>query len=110
MILSNTQERGRNGLTGKWEPDRRFPTVDSLDIAILERMLSDGRTTFKELAGATHNDSRTMASRFERLVETGVLKHATVKVDWSQVGFTASAYMGSTTGLGEGHSRTRLES
>ena len=96
-------------MTGKSEPAGTFPAVDSLDIAILERMLSDGRTTFKELAGATNNDSRTIASRFQRLVKAGVLKRATVEVDWSKVGFTASAYMGSTTALGEDDRRKLLE-
>lgn len=75
--------------------------LDSLDIAILERLLADGRMTFKELADITKSDQRTVASRFNRMVKLGIIKRVTLDVDWSKVGLTATAYMGSTTTLGE---------
>ena len=75
--------------------------VDSLDLAILEKMLSDGRIKFKELARTTKSDQRTIASRFERMTRLGIVKRVTIEVDWSKIGLTATAYMGSTTALGE---------
>ena len=75
--------------------------VDSLDLAILGNMLANGRVTFKELAEATKSDHRTIASRFQRMIELGIVKRTTVEVDWSKIGLTAWAYMGSTTALGE---------
>lgn len=85
---------------------RRYD-VDSLDLAILEKMLVDGRMAFKELAEITKSDQRTIASRFERMVKLGIISRVTVDVDWSKIGLTATAYMGSTTALGE-QDRKRL--
>jgi Lrp/AsnC family leucine-responsive transcriptional regulator len=81
--------------------------VDSLDIMILEKLLADGRMTFKELAVKTRTDQRTIANRFERMVRSGVIRKTTLDVDWSKLGLTASAFMGSTTALGE-QDRKRL--
>jgi len=75
--------------------------VDSLDLTILEKMLANSRITFKELAETTKSDQRTIASRFDRMMKLGIVKQATVEVDWSKIGVTATAYMGSTTTLGE---------
>ena len=75
--------------------------LDSLDLAILEKMLSNGRIAFKELGEATNSDERTIASRFERMMRRGIVKRVTIEVDWSKIGLAASAYMGSTTALGE---------
>ena len=75
--------------------------VDSLDLTILEKMLTNGRITFKELAEATKSDQRTIASRFEQMTRLGIIKRVTIEVDWSRIGLTAAAYMGSTTSLGE---------
>lgn len=79
---------------------RRYE-VDSLDLAILGKMLVNGRITFKELAEITKSDQRTIASRFERMVKLGIIRRVTVDVDWSKIGLTATAYIGSTTALGE---------
>ena len=75
--------------------------LDSLDLAIMEKMLSDSRITLKELARITKSDQRTIAGRFDRMIKLGIVKRATIDVDWSKIGLTASAYMGSTTALGE---------
>ena len=75
--------------------------IDSLDLTILEKMLTNGRITFKELAEATKSDQRTIASRFEQMMRLGIIKQVTIEVDWSKIGLNAAAYMGSTTALGE---------
>jgi len=75
--------------------------VDSLDLTILEKLLTNSRITFKELAETTKSDQRTIASRFDRMVKLGIVKRATIEVDWSRIGINATAYMGSTTTLGE---------
>jgi len=64
-------------------------------------MLTNGRIKFKELAEITKSDQRTIASRFERMMKLGIVKRVTIEVDWSKIGLTATAYLGSTTGLGE---------
>jgi Lrp/AsnC family transcriptional regulator, leucine-responsive regulatory protein len=83
------------------------PELNSLDFTILKSLLVDGRLTFKELAAQVGCDQRTIASRFDRMVELGIVKRVTLDVDWSKVGLTAIAYMGSTTTLGE-RDRQRL--
>jgi len=75
--------------------------VDPLDLAILEKMLTNSRITFKELAETTKSDQRTIASRFERMMKLGIIKRVTIDLDWPKIGLTATAYMGSTTALGE---------
>ena len=75
--------------------------VDLLDLKILERMSADGRAAFKELASLTQSDQRTVASRFERLMELGIIKRVTIDIDWSKIGLAARAFMGGTTALGQ---------
>ncbi len=75
--------------------------VDSLDLAILGNMLANGRATFKQLAEITKSDHRTVASRFQRMIRLGIIRRPTIDVDWSRIGLAATAYMGSTTALGE---------
>jgi len=85
------------------EPKR----LDPLDLLILENMLEDSRITFKQLARIAKTDQRTIGNRFNRMLKRGVIKRATIEIDWKKVGLTATAYMGSTTSLGE-EDRKRL--
>ncbi len=75
--------------------------LDSLDLLILEKMLANGRIAFKELAEMTKSDQRTIANRFDRMMKLGIVKRVTMEIDWSKIGLTATAFMGSTTALGE---------
>jgi DNA-binding Lrp family transcriptional regulator len=74
--------------------------LDDLDIVMLQKLLADASVTFKELAAMAKTDPRTIASHFERMKKLGIIKRMTVEVDWSKVGLTATAFMGSTTALG----------
>jgi Lrp/AsnC family leucine-responsive transcriptional regulator len=82
-------------------------SVDALDLSILEKMLVNGRITFKELAKVTRNDQRTIASRYQRLVNLGIIEAVTVQIDWSKIGLTAMAIMGTRTVPG-GEERDKL--
>ncbi len=75
--------------------------LDSLDFLILEKMLANGRIAFKELAEMTRSDQRTIANRFDRMMKLGIVRRVTIEIDWSKIGLTATAFMGSTTALGE---------
>src|SRR5208337_4392373 len=46
-------------------------------------------------------DQRTIAKRCERLRNAGIVRRATVDVDWSKLGLTATAFMGTATSHGE---------
>jgi Lrp/AsnC family transcriptional regulator len=74
--------------------------ADGLDFRILELLVKDARTQNRELASKLGVDKRTIAKRLERMRREGVLKHA-IDIDWSMLGVGVSAYVGSTTALGE---------
>ena len=79
---------------------RRYE-LDSLDLLMLEKLLASGRTAFKEIAETAKSDQRTIAGRFDRMMKLGIIQRVTIEVDWSKIGLSATAYMGSTTTLGE---------
>jgi Lrp/AsnC family transcriptional regulator len=83
--------------------------IDLLDLSILEKMLDNGRITFKELANRTHTDQRTIATRYQRLVKLGVIESATIQVNWAKLGLGAVATIGTTTPAHEGTRRKLLE-
>lgn len=74
--------------------------ADELDLRILELLVKDASTQNRELASKLGIDKRTVAKRLERMRREGVLKLA-VDIDWSMLGVGVSAYIGSTTALGE---------
>jgi len=70
---------------------------DDLDLFILEKMIEDSTITFKQLAVLTKTDPRTIAKRFEHLRTIGIVRRATIDVDWSKLGLGATAYIGTAT-------------
>jgi len=80
-------------------PPRRF-IPDELDFRILQLLVKDATLQDRNIASKTGVDKRTVAKRIHRMKSAGVLKHA-VEIDWSLLGAGVSAYVGSTTALGE---------
>ena len=74
---------------------------DDLDLFILEKMIEDSAITFKKLAMLAKTDQRTVAKRYEHLKMTGIVRGATIDVDWSKLGLAATAYIGTATSHGE---------
>jgi DNA-binding Lrp family transcriptional regulator len=74
---------------------------DDLDLLILEQKIADSTITFKELAVLTKTDPRTIAKRYENLKTMGIVRGATLDVDWSKLGLEARAYIGTATSHGE---------
>jgi DNA-binding Lrp family transcriptional regulator len=81
--------------------------IDVLDFSILEKLLGNGRITFKELAKQTHTDQRTIATRYQRLVKLGVIESATIQINWAKIGLRAVATLGTRTPADE-DTRKRL--
>ena len=73
---------------------------DHLDLFLLEKMLENSSVTFKQLASLTNSDQRTIAKRYTRMKKAGIVKRTTIEVDWSKLGLTATAYMGTATPQG----------
>jgi DNA-binding Lrp family transcriptional regulator len=74
---------------------------DDLDFFVLEKLIDDSTITYKELANLAKTDQRTIAKRCERLRNVGIVRRATVDVDWSKLGLTATAFMGTATSHGD---------
>jgi len=74
---------------------------DDLDLLILEKMFEDSTITFRKLAALTKTDQRTIAKRYEHLKTMGIVRGATIDVDWSKLGLEARAYIGTATSHGE---------
>jgi DNA-binding Lrp family transcriptional regulator len=80
---------------------------DDLDLLVLEKMIEDSTITFKQLAMLAKTDQRTIAKRYERLKREGIVRRATIDVDWSKLGLTATAFIGTATSHGD-ESRKKL--
>ena len=80
---------------------------DDLDLFILEKMIEDSTVTFKQLAMLAKTDQRTVAKRYARLKMEGIVRRATVDVDWSKLGLEATAFIGTATSHGD-ESRRKL--
>ena len=74
---------------------------DDLDLVVLAKMIEDSTISFKQLAKLTKSDQRTIAKRYERLKREGIVKRQTIQVDWSRLGLTATAFMGTATSRGD---------
>jgi len=74
---------------------------DDLDLFVLEKLIDDSTITFKEMASLTKTDQRTIAKRCERLKNAGIVRRATVDVDWSKLGLTTTAFLGTATSHGD---------
>jgi DNA-binding Lrp family transcriptional regulator len=77
--------------------------VDEFDLLLLEAMVVNPATNYKELAELFKVDQRTVAKRVRDLTSRGILKHA-VEVDWSKLGL-AQAVVGTTTTRGIDYAR-----
>lgn len=80
---------------------------DDLDLLILGKMIEDSTITFKKLAMLAKTDQRTIAKRYEHLKRVGIVRRATVEVDWSKLGLAATAFIGTATSHGD-ESRKKL--
>ena len=82
---------------------------DDLDLLILGKMIEDSTVTFRQLARLTKSDQRTIAKRYERLKEEGIVRRATIDVDWLKLGLTATAFVGTATPHGDESRKELIE-
>jgi len=81
--------------------DTKTYVPDDLDLLILEKMIEDSGITFKKLATLAKTDQRTIAKRYAILKMEGIVRGATIDVDWSKLGLAATAYIGTSTSHGD---------
>jgi len=71
--------------------------LDELDLKILRVLTLDGRATFKTIAEKVGSDEKTTARRVAKLVQSGVILRFVAEVDWSKLGVTCVAHIGTRT-------------
>jgi len=62
--------------------------LDEIDLAILEMLKKDARTSFREIARRLKVSPDTISNRYERLKEQGVIIGSTVIINPSKIGYT----------------------
>lgn len=78
--------------------------ADELDLLLLEALAQNPEISYKEIAKMFDVDQRTVAKRISVLSKEGVLRQS-IEIDWSKLGLTAQAYVGSTTARGIAYAR-----
>ena len=61
--------------------------IDHLDRRILERVLEDGRVSFRQIASEIQVSTTTVASRVSRLQKAGVINGYSALVDFQRLGY-----------------------
>ncbi len=68
-------------------------SVDERDVQLIKSLEEDGRKPWRQIAADLDVSEATVYLRVKRLVEEGVLKGFTARVDPSKLGLAATAYM-----------------
>ena len=71
--------------------------LDELDLKILRVLTVDGRATLKSVAEKVGSDEKTVARRVAKLVKSGVIRRFVAEIDWSKLGVTCVAHIGTRT-------------
>jgi Lrp/AsnC family transcriptional regulator for asnA, asnC and gidA len=60
--------------------------VDKMDLAIVEKLTVDGRTSFNKVAQAIGTSTDTVAKRYKRLVQSNIIK-VSIQIDPKKIGY-----------------------
>jgi len=83
--------------------------LDELDLKILRVLTLDGRATFKRIAEKVGSDEKTTARRVAKLVKSGVILRFVAEIDWSKLGVTCVAHIGTRTSADASFRRSLFE-
>lgn len=65
--------------------------LDELDIKILNKLLDDGRMSFRKIAEHVDSTPATVINRVERMQENDVIRGYSADIDYQQLGYQAIA-------------------
>ena len=68
--------------------------LDKIDFTILEMLIKDARTSFREIARKLQVSPDTISKRFEKLKKEGVIVGSTVIIDPGKIGYSFTARFG----------------
>lgn len=60
-------------------------TLDDLDIAIINALVKDGRKSFRQISREINSSTPTIKSRYERLVNIGLIKSVSPVIDTNKL-------------------------
>ncbi|MYS59992.1 MULTISPECIES: Lrp/AsnC family transcriptional regulator [Streptomycetaceae] len=75
------------------EPDLPVRPLDAIDRAILRLLQEDGRASIRSVADRVHISRANAYARINRLIDDGVIRGFTARVDHERAGQSASAYI-----------------
>lgn len=68
--------------------------IDQLDRQILSKLVEDGKTPYTDLAKQLYVSSGTIHVRMKKLEQLGIVKGATLVIDYAKLGYDVTAFLG----------------
>lgn len=85
------------------------PTLDAVDLRLLDLLRTDGRRSVAGLADAVHVSRATAYARLEKLQAAGVVTGYTVRIDTARAGLDLTAIILLTANQAEDSLQTKVE-
>tara|TARA_B110000116_G_C16623524_1_gene484880 strand:+ start:198 stop:683 length:486 start_codon:yes stop_codon:yes gene_type:complete len=68
--------------------------IDTIDLEIIKHLSSNAKISYTDLASRILVSPSTVHVRVKRLEDLGVIKNFTIRIDYSKLGFSFTAYLG----------------
>ncbi len=92
--MPGEQMAGGPGEPGPWRDSRSLARpLDSIDRDILRLLRADGRASIRSVAERVHVSRANAYARINRLIEDGVIRGFSARIDQERAGYGASAYI-----------------
>ncbi|MGK5628480.1 Lrp/AsnC family transcriptional regulator [Streptomyces sp. URMC 123] len=88
MAAERMADSGREG-----EARRSARSLDAIDRAILRMLSTDGRASIRSVAERVHVSRANAYARINRLIDDGVIRGFSTRIDPERAGYGASAYI-----------------
>lgn len=73
--------------------DRNYE-IDNVDLKILNLLSEDAKMPYTEVAKKVHVSAGTVHVRMKKMEEMGIVKGATLKIDYSKLGYDITCFLG----------------
>jgi Lrp/AsnC family transcriptional regulator for asnA, asnC and gidA len=68
--------------------------LDKIDRQILDILMQDAKTPYSEIAKKIHVSGGTVHVRMKKLEQTGVVRGASLDIDYAKIGYDITAFLG----------------
>ena len=69
-------------------------TLDNIDRLILAKLMEDAKKPYTEIAKEIHVSGGTVHVRMNKMEEAGIVKGASLNIDYSKLGYDITAFLG----------------